>query len=227
MKAKLTGGQVVAAVFAGILGHLFFSAGWSLLWVALAGGLLTGLLGLSIESIAGQFSAGGSPSEWFDTAGGLIGGLVIGAVIAGAVIMLLGYLVSAWILKGGKVRRPWSTSFWSIVIVAVLSLPLLILYGVISGRGEGGLPFPLVAFLGTVIVGVLVWLWMTWAHRGPAVTAPPAAVPVDAAPAPAQVEASTAAPAVDAAPAPDAAPTAAAPKKAPTRKAPATKDPTA
>ena len=225
MKAKLTGGQVVAAVFAGILGHLFFSAGWSLLWVALAGGLLTGLLGLSIESLAGQFSGIGDPSEWFDTAGGLIGGLVIGAVIAGAVIMLLGYLVSAWILKGGKVRRPWSTSFWSIVIVAVLSLPLLILYGVISGRGDGGLPFALVAFLGTAIVGVLVWLWMTWAHRGPATAAvepAPAAPPVAAAPPAEAVEAPAAAPAVEAAPASaaDAAVTTAPAKKAPAQKKP-------
>lgn len=223
MKAKLTGGQVVAAVFAGILGHLFFSAGWSLLWVALAGGLLTGLLGLSIESLAGQFSQGG-PSEWFDTAGGLLGGLVIGAVVVAVVIMVLGYLISAWILKGGKARRPWSISFWSIVIVAVLSLPLLLLYGAISGRGEGGLPFPLVAFLGTVIVGVLVWLWMTWAHRGPAVAVPAPAVATPVAPAP--VEAPAAAPAVGAPPAPDAsAPAAPAPTKAPARKAPAKKDP--
>ena len=227
MKAKLTGGQVVAAIFAGILGHLFFSAGWSLLWVALAGGLLTGLLGLSIESLAGQFSQGG-PSEWFDTAGGLIGGLVIGAVAVALVVMVLGYLISAWILKGGKARRPWSISFWSIVIVAVLSLPLLLLYGAISGRGDGGLPFPLVAFLGTVIVGVLVWLWMTWAHRGPAVAipTPPAATPVESAPAAAPVEAPAAA-AVDARPAPDASTATPAPKKAPARKAPATKDPTA
>ena len=227
MKAKLTGGQVVAAIFAGILGHLFFSAGWSLLWVALAGGLLTGLLGLSIESLAGQFSQGG-PSEWFDTAGGLIGGLVIGAVAVALVVMVLGYLISAWILKGGKARRPWSISFWSIVIVAVLSLPLLLLYGAISGRGDGGLPFPLVPFLGTVIVGVLVWLWMTWAHRGPAVAipTPPAATPVESAPAAAPVEAPAVA-AVDARPAPDASTATPAPKKAPARKAPATKDPTA
>jgi signal transduction histidine kinase len=102
----------------------------------------------------------------------------LGLTIAAFVLMLLGYLVSGWILKGGKVRRPWSTSWWSVFIAALLSFPLLIAYAVISNRGEGGLPFPLVAFLGTVIVGVLIWLWMTWAHRGPAAAAVAPASPL-------------------------------------------------
>jgi hypothetical protein len=171
MKAKLTGGQAVAAIFAGIVGHLLFGGGWTLLGLVLFGGVLTGILGLTAGGLAALFGDNPAFADFFDSAGGIVGGVFLGLTIAAFVLMLLGYLVSGWILKGGKVRRPWSTSWWSVFIAALLSLPLLIAYAVISNRGEGGLPFPLVAFLGTVIVGVLIWLWMTWAHRGPAAAA--------------------------------------------------------
>lgn len=169
MKAKLTGGQVVAAIFAGIVGHLLFGGGWMLLGLVLFGGVLAGLLGLTAGSIAEAISAGNPAfGSLFDSAGGFVGGVLLGAAVAAVVLMLLGFLLSGWILKGGTVRKPWATTFWSVLIVAVLSLPLLLVYLGISGGQDGGLPFALVALLGTLIIGVLVWLWMTWLHRGPA-----------------------------------------------------------
>lgn len=209
MKAKLTGGQVVAAVFAGILGHLLFCGGWVLLGLVLFGGLLTGLLGITAAGIAGVIAEDNpAVSDLFTSAGGIVGGALLVAAVIALVLMLAGFLVSGWILSGGRVRKPWGTTFWSIVIVAVLCVPLLLVYLAISGRGEGGLPFPLVATLGTLISGVLVWLWMTWAHRGPAAPAAAStAAPVESAPAAAEVEAPSSAdpPAVDS-PDPDAKP---------------------
>jgi hypothetical protein len=88
--------------------------------------------------------------------------------------MLLGFLVSGWILGAGRVRKPWATSLSSIAIVAVLDLPLYVLYLFIAGKltdtKVSGPVFlgPFVFIVGTIIVGVLVWLWMAWAHRGPA-----------------------------------------------------------
>jgi hypothetical protein len=168
MKAKLTGGQVVSALFAGIFGHLLFGGGWVLLGLVLFGGVLTGILGLTAGGIAQLFSDNPGLSDLFDSAGGIVSSVFVGAAIVAVVLMLIGFLVSGFILKGGKVRKPWGTTFSSVLIVAILTVPLLLVYVGISGRGEGGLPFGLVAFLGTLIVGVLVWLWMTWAHRGPA-----------------------------------------------------------
>lgn len=174
MKAKLTAGQVVAAIIAGIVGHVLLGGGWALLGLVLFGGLLTGILGVTVSGLI-ELVSGDNPAatELVDSAGGVIGSVFLGAAVVAVVLMLVGFLVSGLILRGGRVRKPWGTTFWSAVIVAVLSLPLLLVYLAISGQGEGGLPFPLVALLGTVIVGVLVWLWMTWAHRGrvPEVTA--------------------------------------------------------
>ncbi len=169
-KARLTAGQVVAAVFAGIFGHLLFAAGWITLGFVLLGGLLVSLLGVSAASIAEQVTAGAG--EFFDSAGGLLSGVFFGFLIGSLVLIVLGFLVSGLILRGGKVRRPWATTLSSVLIVAVLNLPLLVAYAAIANND---LPYVLVAVLGTLIVGILVWVWMTWGHRGPAVDAAPTA----------------------------------------------------
>lgn len=167
MKARLTSGQVVAAVVAGAVGHILFASAWSLLWLALAGGAVRGILGVTAEGLADRVS-GESLGGLFDSAGGILGGIVIVIAIGGALGVVVAVLVSAGILAGGKVRRPWATTFTSLLIAAVLSGPLALVYWLVSRPGEGGLPFLLVAGLGTIIVGVLIWLWMAWAHRGPA-----------------------------------------------------------
>lgn len=177
MKATLNGRQVLTAIFAGIVGHFFFSVGWTTLWLAAAGGALTGILGLTLEGFAREISSGADLGTIFDNAGGVIGGVLIGIVIGSVIVLVLAFLFSGWILKGGKVRKPWATTFTSMLIAAVVSLPLFLLYIAIAGSGDGGAPYALVAFLGTIIVGVLIWLWMTWAHRGPA---PESAVAVEA-----------------------------------------------
>jgi hypothetical protein len=221
-KAKLTGGQVVAAIFAGIIGHVFFAAGWIALGFILLGGLLTAVLGGAIGSLTGLFD-----SETVDAvmggAGGVVGGLVIGLGIGAVVIMALGVLFSWLILRAGKVRKPAATTWTSVIVVAILSLPLLLVYGAIAGNAADGQPrFTIVAIIGTVVVGVLVWLWMTWAHRGPAseFAEQKATATGTAAVAPAKP-----APAVEAAPAEPVA-TVKAPVKAPaTAKAPVAKAP--
>ena len=167
-KAKLSGGQVVAAIFAGILGHLFFAAGWLGLGFVLLGGVITAILGGTIGGLGGRFG-----NETLDAvlegAGGVVGGLVIGFGIAAVVLMLLGVLFSWLILRAGRVRKPAAVTWMSVLIAAILSLPLLLVYGAISGNAADGQPrFMIVAVIGTVVVGALVWLWMTWAFRGPA-----------------------------------------------------------
>lgn len=167
-KAKLTGRQVVAAIFAGIIGHFLFSVGWLGLGFVLLGGVLTAVLGGTIGGLGGLFN-NESVDAILGGAGGVVGGVVIGLSIGAVVLMLLGVLFSWLILRGGKVRKPGATTWTSVLIVAILAVPLLFMYGAISGNAEDGQPrFTIVALIGTAVVGILVWLWMTWAHRGPA-----------------------------------------------------------
>jgi hypothetical protein len=174
-KAILTGRQRGAAVFAGIFGHLLFALGWlGLGFLLLAGGLLL-VFGASIGSLAGAFGGVQSISDFLGQAGSImkVVGVVFGVI--SLALMLLGFLVSGWILGAGRVRKPWATTLSAVAIVALLDLPLYVLYLVIAGKltdtKVAGPLFlgPFVFIVGTIIVGVLVWLWMTWGHRGPAI----------------------------------------------------------
>lgn len=174
-KAILTGRQRGAAIFAGIFGHLLFALGWLGLGFLLLGGGLLLVFGASIGGIAGAFGDVQSIGGFLSQAGAVmqVVGIVFG--VTSVLLMLLGFLVSGWILKGGRVRKPWATTLSAVVIAAILDLPLFVLYLFIAGKltdtKVSGPLFlgPFVFVLGTIIVGVLIWLWMTWGHRGPAV----------------------------------------------------------
>lgn len=165
MKAHLKGSHYVAAIIAGIVGNIFFSAGWSLLGVTLFFGLFAAIFGGSIESIIGQFTDPAAISGFFSSAGGIAAGLTVGFSIAALVLVGLGVLFSGLILKGGKVRKPWATTWLSVLISALLSVPLFFVWLAIANNTNGA-PIALVVVLGTAVVGILIWLWMTWAHRG-------------------------------------------------------------
>lgn len=166
-KAKLTGRQVVAAVFAGIFGHLLFALGWISLGLVVLIGIAVLLLGGTIGSISGLFGEVEVIADLLANASGLVGALGLGFGIGAIVVAFLGVLVSAVILRGGKVRRPWATTWSAVGIAAVIDVPLLFVYASIANRSDTA-GFFLVAILGTVVVGILVWLWMTWGHRGSA-----------------------------------------------------------
>lgn len=179
MKATLTTGQVGAAVVAGLLGHLLFAIGWTALGITLLGGIVAALLGGSLASLGQLFSSEGVAGV-FDSAGGVLGSVVLGLLIASVVLIVIGFVVSGLILRSGKARRPWGTTVTAIVIAAIIDVPLVAVYAGIA-RATDGIPFLVIALLGTLVVGVLVWLWMTWAHRGPAVgtAAPVVTAPAD------------------------------------------------
>lgn len=221
-KAQLTGGQTVSAVLAGFFGNLFFTLGWTLLGFALFGSALFALAGASLNRVVGAYVEAEQLEQILTRTGGVLGVVAI-IVGAGAVVLIaIGIVLSGVILRAGKARKPWAVTWASIGISVLLSLPLFLLYATLALRRDSDAGFVLVSFLGTSIVGILVWLWMTWARRGPAVTDPmvPALdAALDAAPEAAAVTAVDAA-AVEA-------PGASAPAKAPAAKAPAAKAPAA
>ena len=211
-KATLTGRQIVAAIFAGIFGHVLFAIGWIGLGLLILGSILVAVLGGSIEALLGSFLDPATIGETFNSAGGVVSSVAIGLGIGAGVFILLGFFVSALILRGGRVRRPWATTLSAILIAAIIDVPLLFVYASI-GSGQDSPGFLVVTVLGTIIVGILVWLWMTWGHRGPAsefagttVTGTASATPVESGATPAAVEAAdpapVSAPAVEAEPQP-------------------------
>ncbi len=180
----------MAALIAGVIGNVLFSSGWTALVLILLGGGAFAFFGGSISAILGQFADPTTYGSLFDNAGAIVGGLVIGAAVVAVVLMLTGFLISGWILKGGRARRPWRVTWSSVLISALVNVPLLFVWFGIANRTDG-LPVGAIIALGTAAVGALIWLWMTWARRGPAtqsteVAAPaaPAAPPAPTMPAP-------------------------------------------
>jgi hypothetical protein len=165
MKAHLKGSHYVAAIVAGIFGNLLFSAGWGLLGGTLLFGLLTAIFGTTLASLVGQFADPAAVAQFFSSAGGIATGLTIGLAIGALVLIGLGVLISGLILRGGKVRKPWATTWLSVLISALLSVPLSFVWVAIANSSDR-LPVALIVVLGTAVVGILIWLWMTWAHRG-------------------------------------------------------------
>ena len=186
-KAQLAGGQIVAAVLAGFLANLLFSAGWTLVGVSVFGGIIVSLVGVSLPRLVGSFVDAEQLEQVVSRAGAALGVIAIVIVVIGVLLMALGVVASGLILRAGKARRPWAVTWSAIGISALLGLPLLLLFATIAGRRDDA-GFVLVSFLGTSIVGILLWLWMTWARRGPLVT-DPAIEAAPAAPALAQAEA--------------------------------------
>ncbi len=172
-KAQLTGRQTGSAVIAGVVGNLLFSAGWTILGFTLFGGAVVALGGSTFRQLADQFSSTVGAGQLVDRAGGILGGIAIGAGVVAIVIMAVGFLVSGAILRGGRVRKPWGVTWSAILLSALLSLPLTILYSVIAFRRDSDIGLFAVSVIGTVVVGALLWLWMTWARRGPAAEATP------------------------------------------------------
>jgi hypothetical protein len=173
-KAHLTGRQRAAAVFAGIFGHLLFAAGWLSLGFVLLGGGITLLFGGTIGGIGSLFGDVQALADFLGSAGNVIGVIIIVLGVGSLILILLAVLISAAILRSGKVRKPWAVTWSSIAIVAILDVPLLIGYLIIAGQVTdtkvAGPVFlgPLIGIVGTLLVGALVWLWMTFVRRGSA-----------------------------------------------------------
>mgnify|MGYP006899139325 CR=1 FL=1 len=125
-KATLTGRQVGAAVLAGIFGHLLFAAGWIILALSLLGGTILAILGGTVKDA-------GDAAQIFGAANGIVLGLVIAAVV----LVVIGFVVSGLILRGGTVRKPWGTSLTAIIIAAIIDIPVIAAYLAIARATEG------------------------------------------------------------------------------------------
>lgn len=172
-KAVLTPKQVRASVLAGIFGHGLFVLGWYGFAAILALGLfalLSLVVGKAFGSLLGDSAVGGLARDFFGqfTAFFLIFAIVVG--VLGLVLIVVGFIVSRAILKGGGVRRPTAVTWGSLGIASVLDILMFFVYiGISNAAKNSQLPLPgfvPLAFFGSLLVGVGVWLLVTWIARG-------------------------------------------------------------
>lgn len=164
--ATLSPKQYALAALAGALGHVLFALGWFTFGLSLLGGIIAGVLGISTGAIAEKFGDVPALRDALSTVQGLVGVLVIVVAIGSIVVIALGYLVSGAILRAARLRTPWKTSLAALGVAALLSVPLLFVYGLIANAAS--ISLAAVSVIGSIIVGIAVWVWLAWARRGPA-----------------------------------------------------------
>src|SRR4051794_18210782 len=106
MKANLTRGQLVAALLAGLFGHLLIAIGWWSFGMLVVAALVVLVIGTLLSLLLG----GSNPIELLgdgaDDLGVVVVVLVVVAVLVGAAVLVGGVFLSRGILRRGLVRRP-------------------------------------------------------------------------------------------------------------------------
>lgn len=193
-KASLTTSQGVSAIIAGIVGHLLFSLAWFTLVIGVVGliakGLIFGLIDSFVNQIELTGEAGAGALGALQGLRAALDALSLIVIIGSLVSIVVAFLISGAIMKAGKVRKPWGATISAMLIVGFLDLGLFWVYLFIASSASDSTGFfptyPIVAIIGTIVVGALVWLWMAHVRRpllseveaAPAVPAAPGAAPV-------------------------------------------------
>ena len=174
MKAKLTREQLVASLLAGLFGHLLIAIGWWSFGMLLVAALVVLVIGTLLSLLLGGSNPIELLGESAEGAGALVVGGVVVAVLVGAAVLFAGIMLSRGILRRGHVRRPVAVTIRAAIIAVgidtvVFAIAASSAFTFTDADPTG--PFVrsgILLLVVALVVGPLVWLWMTWAHRGPA-----------------------------------------------------------
>jgi hypothetical protein len=174
VKKALTREQLVAAVLAGVFGHLLIAIGWWSFGMLLVAALVVLVLGALVSLLAGGMNPIDLLGEGASEFGAVVVIVVILAVLAGAGVLFAGIMLSRGILRRGHVRRPVAVTIRAALIAVAIDT---VLFGIAASNAATTSdadrvgPFigsGVLLLVGALVVGPLVWLWMTYGHRGPA-----------------------------------------------------------
>ncbi len=167
-RPSLTGGQRAASALAGLVNHALFSIGW----FGLAFVLFFSAFGGVLQALVGSVDAA-TLSRVFASIGSIIWMVVVVFGVGSAVFVVLAVILSERMLRRGEVNRPWGVTVLSLIISAIIDVPIWLLSWVISRaatQSEAGLAFlpPLFSLILLLVTGALVWWWMAHVLRAKA-----------------------------------------------------------
>ncbi|MDO9591287.1 MAG: hypothetical protein Q7J04_09115 [Microcella sp.] len=169
----LTRNQLQSAVIAGAVAHTVFQTGWFAFGMSLAALVAAALFGGLVSAISNTM--GGDEANAVLAAIGAGSDILFWVVIAfliGSLILIgLSILVSGWMLSAAGQHRPWRTTMSAIGIAALVDIALFWIYlgiaNLITGSGIAGpvLLTPVIALIGGILIGSLLWWLMALANR--------------------------------------------------------------
>ena len=182
--APLTRNQTQSAVIAGAVAHTMFQTGWFAFGMSLAALVAASLFGGLIGAVSRTF--GGETSTILSGIGAgadVLFWVVIAFVLASLILIGLSILVSGWMLSAAGLHRPWRTTFAAVGIAALVDIALFWIYlGIANLLTESPIAgpvllTPVIALVGGIVIGSLLWWLMALANRGRVPVAP---APVEA-----------------------------------------------
>ncbi|UYN84718.1 MAG: hypothetical protein KIT89_06025 [Microcella sp.] len=181
--APLTRNQTQSAVIAGAVAHTMFQTGWFAFGMSLAAliaaSLFGGLIGAASRTFGGETSA---ILSGIGTGADILFWVVIAFLLASLILIGLSILVSGWMLSAAGLHRPWRATLAAVGIAALVDIALFWIYlgiaNLLTDSPIAGpvLLTPVIALVGGMLIGSLLWWLMALAHRErvPAVAAPDA-----------------------------------------------------
>lgn len=180
----LTRNQTQSSLIAGAVAHTIFQTGWFAFGMSLAALIATALFGNIIGTLTRSLG-GDDPSailRALDGGSDLLFWVVLSFLIGSLILIGLSILVSGWMLSAAGLHQPWKTTMAAVGIAALVDIALFWIYiGLANLLTESRLAgpvllTPVIALIGGIVVGALIW-WLMALTRREKVAAPDTTIP--------------------------------------------------
>lgn len=184
----LTRHQTQSSLIAGAVAHTVFQTGWFAFGMSLAALVASALFGNIIGTLTRSLG-GDDPNavlRALDGGSELLFWVVLSFLIGSVILIGLSILVSGWMLSAAGLRRPWRVTMSAIGIAALVDVALFWIYfGIANLLTESRLAgpvllTPVIALVGGILVGALIWWLMALAGRERVAGSEPAVEPAAA-----------------------------------------------
>ncbi len=165
--------QTQSSLIAGAVAHTMFQTGWFAFGMSLAALVASALFGNIIGAITRSLG-GDDPNavlRALDGGSELLFWVVLSFLIGSIILIGLSILVSGWMLSAAGLHRPWRVTMSAIGVAALVDVALFWIYfGIANLLTESRLAgpvllTPVIALVGGILVGALLWWLMALAGR--------------------------------------------------------------
>lgn len=171
--APLTRAQTQSSLIAGAVAHTMFQTGWFAFGMSLAALVATALFGNVVGAFT-QALGGDDPNavlRALDGGSELLFWVVVSFLIGSVILIGLAVLVSGWMLSAAGFRAPWKLTMIAIGIAALVDVAFFWVYvGLANLLTESRIAgpvllTPVIALIGGIIVGALIWWILALTRR--------------------------------------------------------------
>ncbi len=169
----LTRNQTQSALIAGAVAHTVFQTGWFAFGMSLAALVAASLFGGLVGALSNALGGDGANTvlSAIDAGSDILFWVVISSLIGSLILIGLSILVSGWMLSAAGQHRPWRTTMSAVGIAALVDIALFWVYLLIANLlTDGGIAgpvllTPVIALVGGILMGSLIWWLMALANR--------------------------------------------------------------